>query len=313
MVVVKTVKGVKVPSYFPDDAVLSAVAYKPRPGDVFVATYPKCGTTWAQYIAYGIFHDGQPPRDLADFFEESPYMELFGADVIEDMPGQGTIKTHLPFDKQNFSARAKYIYVARNPYDVCVSAYYHFKSEVPAQLDNVDFGHYLRHFIDGTGAYGSYLEDSLLPWYTRRNDPNVLFLTYEDLHADAKLQVKRIADMLGKAYGARLSKDPALLQRLVDMSSRESMRPFFRDYLRANFEFAFQSRIRRNLPVSEELLRRLKFLRENCQRLNFVRSGCVGGYKNLLSEEHKEELREWISAKTTSSNVMQLWPGHRLP
>ncbi|KAK8783646.1 hypothetical protein V5799_009991 [Amblyomma americanum] len=208
MVVVKTVKGVKVPSYFPDDAVLSAVAYKPRPGDVFVATYPKCGTTWAQYIAYGIFHDGQPPRDLAEFFEESPYMELFGADVIEDMPGQGTIKTHLPFDKQNFSARAKYIYVARNPYDVCVSVYYHFKSEVPAQLDNVDFGHYLRHFIDGTGAYGSYLEDSLLPWYTRRNDPNVLFLTYEDLHADAKLQVKRIADMLGKAYAPTTRRTP---------------------------------------------------------------------------------------------------------
>ncbi|KAL1414140.1 hypothetical protein MTO96_000959 [Rhipicephalus appendiculatus] len=242
MKLLKFIQGVPVPRFFPDDAVISALSYEPQHGDVFVVTYPKCGTTWVQCIAYGIYNDGQPPPDLAGFLAKSPFIELFGADAVRSMPPPGTIKTHLPFDEKRFSPRAKYIYVARNPYDVCVSLYHHFTTQTVAARESLSFDEYLRCFLAGEVHFGNYLEGSLLPWYSRRHESNVLFLTYEDLHADVKLQVARIAEFLGKQYARQISVDPAMLQRVIDMSTKQSMRPFFRDFITENVEFVVNYR-----------------------------------------------------------------------
>lgn len=308
MKLLKFVHGVPVPRFFPDDAVISALSYEPQPGDVFIVTYPKCGTTWVQCIAYGIYNDGHPPPDLAGFLAKSPYIELFGADAVKSMPRPGTIKTHLPFDERRFSSRAKYIYVARNPYDVCVSLYHHFKTQTVAAKEPISFDEYLRCFVAGDINFGSYLEDSLIPWYNRRHESNVLFLTYEDLHADLKLQVKRIAEFLGEHYARLISRDPAMLQRVVDMSTKQSMRPFFRDFITANFEFVVDHRKSKNIPVTREVLDVLEFLRSRPPGHEFVRNGTVGGYKDALSDFHKEVLKEWLSAKASGSDVMNLWP-----
>lgn len=312
MKLVKFGHGVPVPRFFPDDAVISALSYEPQPGDVFVVTFPKCGTTWVQCIAYGIYNDGQPPPDLAGFLAKSPFIELFGADAVRSMPRPGTIKTHLPFDEKRFSSRAKYIYVARNPYDVCVSFYHHLTAQTTAAKECLSFDDYLRSFLAGQVQFGNYFEDSLLPWYSRRNESNVLFLTYEDLHTNIKLQVTRIAEFLGKQYAHRISIDPAMLQRVVDMSSKQRMRPFFRDFITANVEFVENYRNSKNITVSEEVLSVLEFLKSRPPGHEFVRNGTVGGYKDVLCDLHKELLREWISAKVSGSDVMTLWPSNNI-
>ncbi|XP_050037734.1 sulfotransferase 1 family member D1-like [Dermacentor andersoni] len=145
----KTVQGVNVACFFPDDAVISALSYEPREDDVFVTGYPKSGTTWVQYIAYGVFHDGQPPCDLSQFIAETPFLELFGADSLGSMPRPGTIRTHLLFDESRFSSRAKYIYVARNPYDVCVSSYYQLLTHTVNEEDVGSFDEHLKRFVTG--------------------------------------------------------------------------------------------------------------------------------------------------------------------
>lgn len=33
------------------------------PGDVVLSTYPKCGTTWSQFIIWGIMNNGDIPPD----------------------------------------------------------------------------------------------------------------------------------------------------------------------------------------------------------------------------------------------------------
>lgn len=310
----KTVQGIRVTYFFPDDAVLSALSYEPRPGDIFVATYPKCGTTWAQYIAYGIFYEGVPPTGLQQFLAASPFLELFGTDAVETMSRPGTIKTHLPFEEKRFSSRAKYIYVARNPYDVCVSSYHHVRTQTPTEDEHVvSFDEHVKGFVSGSGSYGCYLKDSLVPWYTRRHENNILFLTYEELHADTKLQVKRIAEFLGPEYGRRASRDPSMLQRVVEMTSKERMRPFFKDFLMANIDFAVEYRKRKNVPVPKELADLFKFLQSHPPRHEFVRQGSVGGYKNFLSENQRRTLEEWVSASTCGSDVMSLWSNVGLP
>lgn len=304
----KTVEGIPVPRSFPDDAVLSALSYVPRLEDVFVVTFPKCGTTWVQCIAYGIYNNGQLPPDLATFLAKSPYIDLFGADAVEAMPRPGTIKTHLPFDEGRFWSHAKYIYVARNPYDVCVSLYNHTKAQTIAAKQPLTLDEFLQSFVAGDVSFGSYLEGSLLPWYSRRNDGNVLFLTYEDLLADVRLQVVRIAEFLGKQYARRMSTDPAMLQRVVDMSSKQSMRPFFRDFITANYEFAVSNRKSRNIPVTQGVMDSLAFLKARPPGHEFVRDGAVGGYEGILNECQRDMLRQWISAKASGSDVMGLWP-----
>lgn len=305
----KTIKGIKVPRFFPDDAVHSALAYQPHHGDIFVTTYPKCGTTWVQYIVYGIFHSGHPPTDMVEFIKESPFLEVFGADALDVIPRPRTIKTHLPIKGRQFSACAKYIYVARNPYDVCISRYYQTRTYTINEKDVGDFDHYLRDFTAGKVTYGDYLDDSLLPWYSRRNERNVLFLTYEDLHVTTELQVKRIAEFLGEEHGERVRKDPAMLQRVVNMTSKERMRPLFRTYLADFLKFTVRERVGRNAPVSPELLDVLELL-SDCQgpRHEFVRNGAAGAYETFLSKGHKEVINDWFLSKASGTGLIDLWP-----
>ncbi|XP_054928328.1 sulfotransferase 1A1-like [Dermacentor andersoni] len=311
---IKTVQGVPVTYFFPEDAVLAAMSYEPRAGDIFVTTYPKCGTTWVQYIAYGIFYDCAPPTELSQFFAASPFLELFGVDAVENMSKPGTIKTHLPFEEKRFSPHSKYIYVARNPYDVCVSAYHHLQTQTAAEDEHVvPFDEHIKRFVSGRNSYGCYLKGSLIPWYTRRHESNVLFLTYEELHDDIKMQVKKIAEFLGPEYGRRVSRDPSMLQRVVEMTSKESMRPLFKNFLMANIELAAQYQKQKNALVPQELEDTLKFLQNRPLRHEFVRQGSVGGYKSFLSENHRRTLEEWISASTHGSDVMCLWPNVALP
>ncbi|GIY63094.1 sulfotransferase 1C2A [Caerostris extrusa] len=44
-----------------------ALEYKPKPGDVFLDTYPKCGTTWMQNVAMYIFRKGKEMEKSTDF------------------------------------------------------------------------------------------------------------------------------------------------------------------------------------------------------------------------------------------------------
>lgn len=56
--------GVLVPSAsFNQHTVSEALLYRAQPGDIFVATYPKTGTTWTQYILWV----------LVNLDEEKPY------------------------------------------------------------------------------------------------------------------------------------------------------------------------------------------------------------------------------------------------
>ena len=48
------------PMGFPVEGFDSGQRYRAAAGDIFVASYPKCGTTWTQYIVYLLQNDGLP-------------------------------------------------------------------------------------------------------------------------------------------------------------------------------------------------------------------------------------------------------------
>lgn len=305
----RNVEGLCVSYYFSDHSVRTALAYKPVPGDVFIVSYPKCGTTWMQYLLCNIFSGAVPPKDPREFDAMSPFLEFTGAEGAQKMARPGPIKTHLPFDKQPYSEDAKYFYVTRNPYDCCVSYYYHTKMSPAYFFEDGTFDQFFDVFVEGTGEYGDYF-DHLMSWYERRHDPNVFFLTYEGLKRDTESWVLKMADFLGKEYGDKLRADSTLLGRIVEVSSVGNMKKVFNEACKRDMAHVSPAWGHAQGSVKDESV---EVALKKPMTGDFVRKGVVGDWRNHFSAEQIERMKERIATKTAGSDVMQLWRDCELP
>ncbi|CAN7938708.1 unnamed protein product, partial [Ixodes hexagonus] len=298
---------------FTEECVRSAMAYKPVPGDVFIVSYPKCGTTWLQHIVYNIFNGRAPPKSITDSWRELPFLELQGADSVRDMPRPGAIKTHMPFRFQPFSKDAKYIYICRNPYDCCVSFFHHTKMVSGYQFQDGTFDEFLELFIEGKADFGDYM-DHLLSWYEHREDPNVLFLTYEDLKKDTRSWVLKIADFLGEEYGRKMRADQGLLDSVLNRTSLKTMQEELNATVKENYR-KLNETPKDEMP--EWVKRSMDAIGEHAAKEpvsgDFVRKGAVGDWKNHFSAEQAKRLKEHIERKARGSDVMDLWKDIELP
>ncbi|KAL1485190.1 hypothetical protein MTO96_032108 [Rhipicephalus appendiculatus] len=234
-----------------------------------------------------------------------------GAEAAEKMPRPGILKTHLPFDRVPYSDQAKYIYVARNPYDVCVSFYYHMKGFTPKTVKDVSFARFHELFVSDKLAWGPYF-DHLHSWYSQRDRPNVLFFTYEQARKDSVFWALKIADFLGKKYGDQLREDPALLRTVLDVCSLGNMRRVFDSSTRGVLRDLL------NLPP-EKALKSLDVYRdkpivvETHESEGFIRKGAVGDWRTHFTTDQIEKTKSWILKNTQGSDVMKLWSDIDLP
>ena len=148
--------------------------FQVRPDDVFVVTYPKCGTTWTQELVWQILHGFDVEGGKVDLQIRSPFLEMQALtdpnvksdldkkitnslDLANNMPGPRVIKTHLPIDMlpPNLLNIAKVVFVARNPMDCCVSFFHHEKL-VPKQGFSGSFDEYADLFRNGNNPMGDY-------------------------------------------------------------------------------------------------------------------------------------------------------------
>src|SRR5579863_1739426 len=116
--------------------------YKPRAGDVVIATAPKAGTTWMQQIVSLLIFQSPEPRQL---WELSPWIDCrFRMPIDEVLPmierqtHRRFLKSHLPMDAIPIYDEVRYIHVARDGRDACMSLLNHYKSFVPEALENFD-------------------------------------------------------------------------------------------------------------------------------------------------------------------------------
>lgn len=297
------VRGLPIPKGFSAEAFESAIDYKPKHGDLFVASYPKCGTTWTQKIILLILRKGKPSNDsLDDMFFSCPYLELSGVEAMESTPKPLAIKIHLPYHLTPMSKDAKYVYVCRNPMDCAVSCYHHLKNS-----ENLTFDQYFEDFISGNSAYGDYL-DHLIGWYEHRDDANVHFVTYEDLKKDPKKEILKIAGFIGEEYEKMLVDQPKILKDVITYSSfdymkkqvDETMRKFWKGEIDAGG---------RSVPKGMKMFLDAcsKVAHSEVSKKDFMRKGVVGDWKNHFSSEQKRRYEEKIAEKTANSDVMSLW------
>jgi hypothetical protein len=272
--------GFRMPMGFPIAGFESGQRYRASSGDVFVTTYPKCGTTWTQYIVYLLLNDGEPLSAGRKIEHVFPHLEEVGADALAELAEPRLIKTHLPLERTPWSDAARYIYVARNPFDCAVSFFHHTRGFVK-HYDFADgtWDAFFECFLRGEVDFGDYF-DNLLSWWPKRAAGNVLWLTYEDMLAEPATAARTIGRFLG-GTAAIAASDAATLDRVLAQSSFASMS---RDQTR------WASARPADMP-------------------GFVRKGVVGDWRNHFSRQQAHRLAAKLRRRTEGTGADAQWPG----
>mmetsp|Transcript_634 Transcript_634/g.1503 ORF Transcript_634/g.1503 Transcript_634/m.1503 type:complete len:310 (+) Transcript_634:65-994(+) len=217
------------PAGFPVDGFISGLSYEASKNDLFVATYPKNGTTWTQHIVYLILNDGKPISAEQRLDQEFPHLEEVGREFVEKRAavsaGFRLIKTHLPYDMTPQNSKAKYIFVIRNAKDTVVSFFHHTRGFVKHyNFADGTFDTYFRLFVEGRVDFGSYF-DCVRSWLDHKDDDNILCVTYESLRSNPREGVLKIAEFLdAKVYPERLlANNEEILNKVLEHSSLKSM------------------------------------------------------------------------------------------
>ncbi|GMT11296.1 hypothetical protein PFISCL1PPCAC_2593, partial [Pristionchus fissidentatus] len=197
------------------------------PDDVFVVSYPKSGTTWCSEVLSGIVHEGNTeiikPIDMLD---RVPWLEINPALMPLKPPTTNPKKrvyfTHLAVHLLPASVRegkCKVIYVARNPKDQAVS-YYHFhrSAKFLGLQTDLAWKDFFTFFCTGIICCGGWFEHVLTYWKFTQNNPNAVFVKYEDMKRDLVEEMKALENFIGVPLNEEQRK------KVIDHCSFDSMK-----------------------------------------------------------------------------------------
>lgn len=181
----------------------AAMQFVPDPGDVFVATQMKCGTTWMQQVVYETMLRGH--GDFGDaghghLYATSPWLEATFGVSMQDAPRLGAerwrlIKTHMPADRLKYSPDARYVYVTRHPV-ACFESIVDFVRLLAGPLAP-SREWLLDWYLSDRMWWRAWPENVESWWRLAQAHDNVLFVHYEDMLADLPRTVDRVAALLG--------------------------------------------------------------------------------------------------------------------
>merc|ERR1740128_1626118 len=274
------------------DSVDDYINFPMQDEDVWVVTFPKCGTTWTQEMVWMITHDcdteaAREPLQIRSPFIERPTLsqievpnqvedvtKLMTLEKIEEMSSPRVIKTHLPFYllPPRLVDTCKVVYVARNPKDVIVS-YFHHHRLFSVQNTTTDIEKFADYFMKDELYYSPFFGHILEGW-AKREDPNVLFLFYEDMKRNLRGEIDKVCAFLGKT--------------LSEEQIQSLLKPLHFD----NFS--------KNRAVNYETTKEEGILNETG---NFIRKGKTGDWKNHFTPELNRRLDEWIAKNLQATDL----------
>lgn len=265
-----------------------------RESDIFIASYPKSGTTWLQHIVLSLLladAPGLPPynhvSDYAPFFEIDAHWQgnelAHRIKTNHDKLGRRVFNTHLRFDMLPRGNAAKFIYIVRSPLDVCVSFFHHLSNQKEGgyqgtlddffnewMLGSIAFGSWSDHILSYAPAFANVDGDRA----TTDDGRMFLFLTYEDMVQDLAKAVKSLVRFLG-----------------LQLSEQQQ------DELLPKFSFAH---MKSNIDLFQP-----KSVTWKNQEFSFLRNGKTGSAKQVLSKEQFEEFFRWIEKSRFEERIRE--------
>ncbi|GAB6026532.1 hypothetical protein CHUAL_012954 [Chamberlinius hualienensis] len=256
-------------------------SFQARSDDVFVISFPKTGTTWAQEIVYLIGNNADVKKAKSENMEKRfPLLEypLIDHDKYDKNTHKNRpqfFKSHLPFSllpKSIHEQNCKIVYVTRNPKDTLVSMWHFYKMLKPLSYRG-SLKDFQQLFINDQVAYAPYPRN-VKEFWEHRNDANVLFITFEEMKKDLKSSIQTIAKFLEKT----LTEEE--IERISNHCSFKKMS----SNSKANY-----SHWKENGMVSKDQ--------------NFMRKGEIGDWKNHFDENANKIMDDWIEMHFGNSDV----------
>jgi hypothetical protein len=234
--------------------------FRPRPTDVIISPYAKCGTTWLQQIFHTLRTRGD--MDFDDISRVVPWIETstaLGIDInAEQRANPRGFKSHLGYD--GLPKGCRYIVSLREPKDALVS-FYRFMEGWFIEPGVVPIEAFAQFWVGRPP--GDDYAGHLTSWWAVRHDPGVLMLSYEQMTAEPEAAIRKVAAFCG------IPLDDELLALTLERSSLAFMlahKDVFADPMMRRL-----SEVRCNLPPGSDSAK--------------VRKGGVGGHRDELPPE----------------------------
>ncbi|KAL1491372.1 hypothetical protein ABEB36_011979 [Hypothenemus hampei] len=197
---------------------------------------------------------------------------------VDNLPSPRCIKSHLYCDllpEEIFKVKPKMIYTIRNPKDLCVSYYFHYKM---LHKLNEDFETFCDSFMNGSTVIGGVF-DHYFSFWNRRQELDILILKYEEMRKDTAKTIRKMADFLGKPL------KNSDIDKIVEFLSFQKMRK----NKSCNLQMFMDSK------EGEEFYEK--------SGTHFIRKGVVGDHKNYMSESMITRFDRWIDENTRGTGL----------
>ena len=283
-----------------------------RSNDVFICSSPKSGTTWTQHIVLRLLvksaskgRDGgggggddlqySHVSEYAPFYEVDDHWDSQARDLNESIRtnhnrlGRRVFNTHLRWDMlpstmeaglNHVGNKAKFIYLLRDPMDVCLSFYCHLSNQMEGGYDGT-FQDFFYEWISGDIAFGSYVDHilSFAPAFVDAGDGReILLISYEEMLSGLPSVVRKVARFVG-----------------ADVTSDEI------DELLPTFSFGhMKGDLGRFQPRSVTWKNNFQFLRR----------GISGDSHTVASDREREALVNWFDREQVNFKLEATLRGH---
>jgi len=182
--------------------------YDTLPTDIYVVTYPKCGTQWALSVVNCLKTRKSVERGYEKRF--FPWPERIGLEQVNKLKTNARIfKSHAPsgiLPWRRLHPETKIIYVMRNPKDAIVSFHEHTmqpernNTTTPREFCDYtgDLSNFFELFMKNKLPFGSYFDHVRGWWQLAGAHPKqVLWVYYEDMQKNFEQEIARMATHCG--------------------------------------------------------------------------------------------------------------------
>lgn len=233
-----------------------------NPNDVYLAAYPRSGSTWIKFMLFEILSGQNASFRNSDI--AIPHVGNHNK-ALPLLPGENRlIKTHEPYH----NVYRKAVYIVRDVRDVALSEYAHRKWR---GVEDEDFNVYLINFLEGKthgfgfGSWANHVNSWLSAHATQAKD--ILIIKFEDMRHKTEEMISKIIDFLGVEVNGQAIRDAIMNNSIEKMREKEDniKHISFKDKL-ANYS----------------------------ENLRFVRQGSVEGWRQMLTDEQVQLIQEYV-------------------
>ncbi|KAG5603622.1 hypothetical protein H5410_025114 [Solanum commersonii] len=254
--------------------------FQAQESDIILVTTPKSGFTWVKSLLFTLMNR----KKYSIFEQDHPLLVKNTHDLVpwnsNSMLMVKLLATHMSFGslpKPIHDSRTKLVYLCRNPRDAFISMWHFSNNLKPDHTDIKAIEECFDLFCKGANPYGPFWNHVLDYWKESIEKPNkVLFLMYEEIKAQPKLQLKRLVEFLECQFSIEEEKC-GVVDEILRMCSFDNL---------SNLE------VNRNGKLSSGEKNKV-----------FFRRGEVGDWKNYFTKEMSEKIDNIIKQKFQGSGL----------